>query len=92
MNRVGVHAQVWVGGYLGTGTVNFPAFFGTLAAVSYQGIVTFESFSSAVAAPGLSTTLAIWRNTWTDGADLARHAREFIDAGLHGAQVAPTEA
>ncbi len=40
----------------------------------------------------LSTTLAIWRNTWTDGADLARHAREFIDAGLHGAQVAPTEA
>ncbi len=54
--------------------------------------MTFESFSSAVVAPGLSTTLAIWRNTWTDSADLARRAREFIDAGLRGAQVAPTEA
>ncbi len=92
-NRLGyVHVGESHRGYLGTGTVNFPAFFGALAAVNYQGIITFESFSSAVVAPGLSTTLAIWRNTWTDGADLARHAREFIDAGLHGAQVAPTEA
>jgi len=78
-------------GYLGTGTVDFPAFFGALATVNYQGSVTFESFSSAVVAPGLSTTLAIWRNTWTDSADLAQHAREFIDAGLRSAQVAPTE-
>lgn len=79
-------------GYPGTGTVDFPAFFGALAAVNYQGTVTFESFSSAVVAPGLSTTLAIWRDTWTDSTNLARHAREFIDAGLGGAQVAPTEA
>jgi D-psicose/D-tagatose/L-ribulose 3-epimerase len=92
-DRLGyVHVGESHRGYLGTGTVNFPAFFGALAAVNYQGIVTFESFSSAVVAPGLSTTLAIWRNTWTDGADLARHAREFIAAGLHGAQVAATEA
>lgn len=40
----------------------------------------------------ISSTLAIWRNTWTDSLDLARHAREFIDAGLRGAQVAPTGA
>ena len=92
-DRLGyVHVGESHRGYLGTGTVNFPAFFGALAAVNYQGTVTFESFSSAVIAPGLSTTLAIWRNTWTDSADLARRAREFIDAGLRGAQVAPTEA
>ena len=78
-------------GYLDTGTVNFPAFFGALAAVNYQGIVIFESFSSAVVAPGLSTTLAIWRNTWKDSTDLAQRAREFIDASLRGAQLAPTE-
>jgi D-psicose/D-tagatose/L-ribulose 3-epimerase len=75
-------------GYLGSGTVDFPAFFRALAAINYQGPVTYESFSSAVTAPGLSNTLAIWRNTWTDSLDLARHAREFIDAGLRGAQVA----
>lgn len=92
-DRLGyVHVGESHRGYLGTGTVDFPAFFGALAAVNYQGTVTFESFSSAVIAPGLSTTLAIWRNTWTDSADLARRAREFIDAGLRGAQVASTEA
>ncbi len=91
-DRLGyVHVGESHRGYLGTGTVDFPDFFGALAAVNYQGIVTFESFSSAVVAPGLSTTLAIWRNTWSDSADLARHAREFIDAGLRGAQVALTE-
>jgi D-psicose/D-tagatose/L-ribulose 3-epimerase len=72
-------------GYLGTGTVDFSAFFKALAAINYQGTVTFESFSAAVVAPGLSNTLAIWRNTWTDSEDLARHARVFIDAALHGA-------
>jgi D-psicose/D-tagatose/L-ribulose 3-epimerase len=72
-------------GYLGTGTVDFPEFFQALAAVNYQGVVAFESFSSAVVAPGLSTTLAIWRNMWTDGYDLARHARAFVDAGLRAA-------
>jgi D-psicose/D-tagatose/L-ribulose 3-epimerase len=86
-DRLGyVHVGESHRGYLGTGTVNFPAFFDALAAVNYQGTVTFESFSSAVVAPGLSSTLAIWRNTWTDSADLARRAREFIDAGLRRAQ------
>lgn len=92
-DRLGyVHVGESHRGYLGTGTVDFPAFFAALAAVNYQGTVTFESFSSAVVAPGLSTTLAIWRDTWTDSADLAQHAHAFIDAGLYGAQVAQTEA
>ena len=88
-DRLGyVHVGESHRGYLGTGTVDFPAFLRALAAINYQGPVTFESFSSAVTTPGLSSTLAIWRNTWTDSLDLARHAREFIDAGLRGAQVA----
>ncbi|MGZ6388642.1 MAG: sugar phosphate isomerase/epimerase family protein [Ktedonobacterales bacterium] len=88
-DRLGyVHVGESHRGYLGTGTVDFPAFFRALAAIHYQGTVTFESFSSAVVAPGLSTTLAIWRDTWTDGADLARHARQFIDVGLHAAHTA----
>lgn len=92
-NQLGyVHVGENHRGYLGTGTVDFSAFFRALATINYSGAVTFESFSSAVTAPGLSSTLAIWRNTWTDSLDLARHAREFIDAGLRGAWVATTGA
>ena len=48
--------------------------------------MTFESFSSAVVAPGLSNDLAIWRNLWDDGPDLARHARRYIRDGLRDAR------
>jgi D-psicose/D-tagatose/L-ribulose 3-epimerase len=69
-------------GYLGSGNVDFRAFFRALAHIGYQGPITFESFSSAVIAPELSNAICIWRNLWTDSEDLARHAREFIGAQL----------
>ena len=31
---------------------------------------------------GLSNDLAIWRNLWSDGADLARHAHGYITTQL----------
>jgi D-psicose/D-tagatose/L-ribulose 3-epimerase len=46
--------------------------------------VTFESFSRAVVSPDLSDRLAVWRDLWTDGMDLAKQAREFIATGLAG--------
>ena len=49
--------------------------------IGYTGPITFESFSSVVA-PGLSNDLAVWRNLWSDGADLARHAHQFITEQL----------
>jgi D-psicose/D-tagatose/L-ribulose 3-epimerase len=72
-------------GYLGSGHIDFDAFFGALVAVDYRGPVTFESFSSAVVSPGLSNDLAIWRNLWSDGADLAERARTFLDERLGAA-------
>ncbi len=69
-------------GYLGAGTVDFPQLFGALAELGYGGTITFESFSSAVVDPGLSLTLGIWRNVWSDSADLARQARRFIAEAL----------
>jgi D-psicose/D-tagatose/L-ribulose 3-epimerase len=69
-------------GYLGTGTIDFEQFFAALRGIGYQGIVTFESFSSAVVSPTLSNTLAVWRNLWDDGEDLARAARRFMLEGL----------
>ena len=85
--RVGyVHIGEGNRGYLGTGTVNWPQLFDGLVAIDYQGVITFESFSSAIVKEDLSNTLAIWRNLWTDGPDLARHAREFIIDGLAAAR------
>ncbi|PTT20710.1 MULTISPECIES: sugar phosphate isomerase/epimerase family protein [Microbacterium] len=75
-------------GYLGSGHLDFTAFFHALADIDYSGPITFESFSSAVVSPTLSNDLAIWRNLWNDGPALARHALAFmsmqIEAG-HGA-------
>lgn len=72
-------------GYLGAGHIDFNSFFHALADIDYQGPITFESFSSAVVAEGLSSDLAIWRNLWNDGADLATHARTFIANHLQAA-------
>ncbi|GAB3596122.1 sugar phosphate isomerase/epimerase family protein [Microbacterium tumbae] len=70
-------------GYLGTGSVDFPAFFRALERIGYDGPVVFESFSSAVVSAELSNTLGIWRNLWQDSDDLAAHANRFIRDGLH---------
>lgn len=66
-------------GYLGTGTIDFDAIFTALGDINYTGPITFESFSSAVVDPQLSNTLAVWRNLWSDGMDLAVSARTFIN-------------
>lgn len=73
-------------GFLGSGHIDFGAFFRALADISYTGAITFESFSSAVVSPTLSNDLAIWRNLWNDGPALARHAHEYVTAqlGAHG--------
>jgi D-psicose/D-tagatose/L-ribulose 3-epimerase len=71
-------------GYLGSGHLDFTSFFHALADIGYTGPITFESFSSAVVARGLSNDLAIWRNLWSDGEDLARHARAFSENQLTG--------
>lgn len=67
------------------GHLDLTGFFHALAGIGYTGPVTFESFSSAVVAPGLSGDLAIWRDLWDDGADLARHAHGVMSAGLAAA-------
>ena len=78
-NRLGyVHIGESHRGYLGTGNVNFTAFFNALKKINYQGPMTFESFSSEVVDPNLSNTLCVWRNLWNDSDDLAQKALQFI--------------
>jgi D-psicose/D-tagatose/L-ribulose 3-epimerase len=73
-------------GYLGTGTIDFPQFFRALARVHYSGPIAFESFSSAVISTDFCSALAVWRDLWDDGEDLARQARQFIQQQLDAAR------
>ena len=72
----------------GTGTIDFDGFFSALARVQYRGVITFESFSSAILHSSLSNTLAIWRNTWTDNRRLAREAHAFMAGHIERAWAA----
>ena len=65
-------------GQLGTGSVPWAETFQALKDVNYEGVITFESFSSEVVHPTLSSALSIWRNTWTDSFELAVGARKFL--------------
>lgn len=79
-DRLGyVHVGESHRGALGTGTIDWPAFFTALERVGYDGTITFESFSSAVVDPELSSTLCIWRELWEDGMALAVGARRFVE-------------
>lgn len=69
-------------GYLGTGNVDFDAYFKALGRIGYHGPIVFESFSSAVVAPDLSRMLGIWRNLWQDNDELGRNANDFIRGHL----------
>lgn len=82
-NKLGyVHIGESHRGYLGSGNVDFGAFFRGLALTGYDGPVVFESFSSAVVDEHLSNTLGVWRNLWDDSADLGAHANDFIRGQL----------
>ena len=65
-------------GYLGQGHVNFPELFQALVDAEYDGVITFESFSSKVVDDNLTTTLRIWRDMWDNSMDLAVQARRFM--------------
>lgn len=65
-------------GYLGSGHLPFGALFRALRSIEYDGVITFESFSSAVVDENLSNTLGVWRNLWSDPNDLAARANDFI--------------
>ena len=75
-------------GYLGSGHLDFGAFFHALADISYDGPITFESFSSAVVSPTLSNDLAIWRNLWNDGPALAKHSHTYLETVIESTRAA----
>jgi D-psicose/D-tagatose/L-ribulose 3-epimerase len=77
-------------GYLGSGSVDFGAMFAALARVGYNGTITFEAYTASHGHPKTNAALAIWRDLWSDGRDVARHARQFMaaEAGAAARRVA----
>jgi D-psicose/D-tagatose/L-ribulose 3-epimerase len=80
-----VHVSENHRGYLGSGHIDFTAFFHALDDVGFGGPITYESFSSSVVAAELSNNLAVWRDMWRDGEDLARHAHRYLSVHLAAA-------
>jgi D-psicose/D-tagatose/L-ribulose 3-epimerase len=72
-------------GYMGSGTIDLQSVFRALVKAKYEGPITFESFSSRVVGQPLEGILAIWRNLWEDGYDLASHALMYTKAQLKAA-------
>jgi D-psicose/D-tagatose/L-ribulose 3-epimerase len=73
-------------GYLGSGSVDFPVIFRTLAEAEYDGPIVFEAFSPAVLDENVANALAAWRRHWHNSEDLARRSLEFMKAQLASAQ------
>lgn len=81
-----VHINESHRGYLGTGSIDFPALFQALADHDYDGVITFEAFSAGIGDPDLNAELAVWRPLFDDPDDLARHARSFMIESMQRAQ------
>lgn len=75
-------------GRLGEGNLDFPAFFGALARLRYEGPILFESFAPSVLGPDLAGLIALWRDPWTDSDDTARRALAFMRAQIAAARTA----
>lgn len=73
-------------GYLGTGNITLRNMFRALARVGYSGPLVFESFSNAIVSPFVTEALAIWRNQWEDGEQVAKHALDYIQSEWFAAQ------
>lgn len=87
-----IHAAENHRGYLGSGSIDWPNLFRQLVLSGYSGPITFESFSSDVVGRATSEDIGLWRNLWSDPADLARSANLFLRSNLEVAHRAHAEA
>ncbi len=85
-------------GYLGQGHVNFPELFKALVDADYDGVITFESFSSKVVDDNLTTTSAsgvtcgttAWTSRSRPAASWARRWRRPARASHRGVSAPAT--
>jgi len=73
---VHVHVSESDRGTPGSGQVDFPAVFGALRTIGYDGDLVVEAFGRAV--PELAAATCIWRDTFETPEQLAREALELL--------------
>ncbi|MFN4143565.1 sugar phosphate isomerase/epimerase family protein [Aestuariivirga sp.] len=76
-----VHISESHRGSLGTGMVNWPAAFGALKKLGYEGDLVVEAFGTAV--QELIPLVKVWRKAYDTEDALARKAFEFVSRNLH---------
>ena len=79
-------------GYLDAGSIDFAPIFRALVTAQYNGVITFEAFSSSTCSPAVAGKAAIWRNVFDDGEDVGRRALESLRAGMASAHRAMEQA
>jgi D-psicose/D-tagatose/L-ribulose 3-epimerase len=73
---------------LGSGTVNFGAYFKALARVGYTGGFTWESFSPDAVDSGITGLLALWRAPWRNNKEAAAKSLAFLRSHVTSAWTA----
>jgi D-psicose/D-tagatose/L-ribulose 3-epimerase len=73
-------------GYLGTGGIGFQSLFRALVQANYQGVISFEAFSSATCNSSVAGKAAIWRKVYEDAEDVARRALSFMRSAQDSAE------
>lgn len=81
-----VHVAESNRGALGSGNTDWPAFFGALHDIGYDGPITFESFSPAVLGDEMTALIALWRVPWADPDVVAREGVAFMRDHISNAQ------
>ena len=65
-------------GYRGSGTIAFAPQFRALTRIGYDKTIAFQAFSSSAAGGTLAGMVAAWRDIWSDGDDIGKHALAFM--------------
>ncbi|KAK4526946.1 hypothetical protein GAYE_SCF29G4865 [Galdieria yellowstonensis] len=65
---------------LGNGKYALRNMWRALARMEYSVPLVFESFSNVIVSPFVTEALAIWRNQWEEGEQVAKHALSFIQS------------
>lgn len=69
-------------GFLNSGAVDVVDVVRHAVSVGYTGLIGIEAFSRSVLPEGASDALAIWRNTYASGEELAAGAAQAIRSGI----------
>jgi D-psicose/D-tagatose/L-ribulose 3-epimerase len=73
-------------GYLDTGSIPLQLFFRALTNAGYEGIISFEGFSSSTCSTMVAGKAAVWRAVYEDSDDVAGNALAIMRSARNAAE------